>query len=96
MKQNEYRVEIAPGIRSQLRPICKKRKISQTDLEAFLLSETDFYIACHQKAWARVERSCYIVPFDEAITLLLRRQQDRWLIIDISWDPKKEARRDAG
>ncbi len=96
MKQNEYRVEIAPEIRSQLRPICKKRKIAQAEMTTLLLSETDFYIACHRKAWASVEYSCCIIPFDEAITLLLRRQQDRWLIIDISWDPKKEAKHHAG
>ena len=96
LKQDKCRVEIPPEIRSQLRPICKKRKIIQNDLAAMILSETAFYVACHQKAWASMEHSCYIVPFDEAITLLLRRQQQRWVIIDISWDPKKEAKRDAG
>lgn len=96
MKQDECRIEIPSMLRSQLRPICKGRKIGQAEMTALLLSETDFYIACHQKAWASVAHSCYIVPFDEAITLLLRRQQQRWVIIDISWDPKKEAKRDAG
>jgi len=65
-------------------------------MTALLLSETDFYIACHRKAWASVEYSCYIVPFDKEITLLLHRQQQRWVIIDISWDPKKEAKQSAG
>ncbi len=96
MNRDQCRVEILPEIRSQLRPICRKRKIGQAEMTALLLSETDFYIACHQKAWASVEHSCYIIPFDEAITLLLRRQQDRWLIINISWDPKKEAKHHAG
>ncbi len=90
MKMDQIQVDIQTGAYRQLRPLCKKRGISQTDFAAMLLAETAFYITCHETAWAGLEKSCYIVAFDEAITLLLRREQKKWHIINITWEPKKE------